>query len=68
MGFEMYQETSVADPVCLLLFQMKFDNVVFCSYFWLLKDSSCCENHCFHCPSVSPMYAFVSSSEVVITV
>jgi len=33
-----------------------------------LKDSSCCENHCFHCPSVSPMYAFVSSSEVVITV
>ena len=57
----MDQETSGADPVCRFVFQMNLDSVVYCSCLWLLKDNLCCEYRCFHCPSVSPMYVFVSS-------
>ena len=59
MGFEVDQETSGADPVCLSAFQMNFDSVVYCSYLRLLKDNLCCEYRCFHGPSVVPMYVSV---------
>ena len=36
IGFEMNQDTSGADPVCRLVFQMNLDSIVFCSYLWLL--------------------------------
>ena len=61
----MDQETSGADPVCRFVFQMNLNSAVFCSYLWLLKDNLCCEYHCFHGPSVSPMSVFVSSVGVV---
>ena len=37
IGFAMDQETSDTTPACLSVFHMKFDNIVLCSYFWLLK-------------------------------
>ena len=61
MGFEMEQGTSGAHPVCLFVVQMNFGNDVPFSYLYLLKDSLCCEYHCFYDPSVSPMYVFVSN-------
>ena len=37
MGFEMDHETSGANPVCLSVFQMNFDSVVYFFVFVLLK-------------------------------
>ena len=61
----MDQETSGVDPVCLFVFKMNSDSVVFCSYLSLLKDNVCCEYCCVHGPSVVPMYVFVSGAVVV---
>ena len=56
MGYEMNQEASGAVPVFRFVLQMNFDSIVFCTYLRLLKDILCCKYHCFHGPSVSPMY------------
>ena len=59
MDFEMGQETPGNVPVCLFIFQMNSNSVVSYSYLWLLKHNLCCEYHCFHGPSVSPMHVLV---------
>ena len=57
----MDQETSGVVPACCFVFQMNFDIIVFCSHLRLLNDNLCFECRCFHGPSVSPIYVFVSS-------